>query len=219
MSDLAIDVLLRPDEDGRRAAASLNARLRTEAAHGFAFDATHEPHITVLQRCVAAADLDRVLAVAARAAETADLGATSLHATGLVWAPFDTPPPAVLVSIDLAPEPALQRLHRTVLAALDPLPAVRPEPAAFFSLPGETGVGPDAIDYVARFVPEHAGEHYEPHLSIGVADEPVAARLQASFTPFRFGIEALAVYRIGEFGTARRRLASRPLGARRLGAA
>ncbi len=219
MSDLAIDLLLLPDEAARRIAVSLNARLREAGGHGFAFDATHEPHITVLQRCIATADLDEVLAAAARAAETADLGATRLRATGLVWGGFDTRPPAVLVSIDLALAPALRTLHRTVLGALERLPAPRPQASAFFSLPDETPAGPDAVEYVARFVPEHADEHYAPHLSIGVADEATADRLQAAFTPFQLGISALGVYQIGEFGSARRRLATWPFTARRLGAA
>src|SRR5437762_21987 len=62
MSDLtAIDILVNPDEAALAHARALNARLRQSLPDGFALDATHQPHITTLQRSVHTAKLDNVL--------------------------------------------------------------------------------------------------------------------------------------------------------------
>ena len=56
----AINVLIEPDEATRARARELNARLRLTMPEGFALDATHVPHITVLQRYVRTPELDQV---------------------------------------------------------------------------------------------------------------------------------------------------------------
>ena len=51
MSDLtAIDILVNPDENTLERARAVNARLRQSVPRGFELDATHLPHITILQR-------------------------------------------------------------------------------------------------------------------------------------------------------------------------
>ena len=61
MSDLtAIDILVNPDEATLEHARKVNARMRQSVPDGFALDATHQPHITTLQRYVHTADLDQV---------------------------------------------------------------------------------------------------------------------------------------------------------------
>lgn len=60
MSDLtAIDVLVDPDEKTRDHARAWNARMRESVPDGFALDASHQPHITALQRYVRTAELAR----------------------------------------------------------------------------------------------------------------------------------------------------------------
>ncbi|RFU44410.1 hypothetical protein D0B32_27745 [Paraburkholderia sp. DHOC27] len=56
----AIDIALEPDTTMIREADAANARLRKVFPKGFAFDASHRPHITILQRYVRTADLDNV---------------------------------------------------------------------------------------------------------------------------------------------------------------
>ena len=56
----AINVLLDPDADTVENAQAVNARLREDYPDGFALDANHAPHITILQRFVRTADLDEV---------------------------------------------------------------------------------------------------------------------------------------------------------------
>ena len=59
MTLIAINVLLNPDTATVERARAVNARLREDYPHGFALDANHVPHITLLQRFVRTADLDK----------------------------------------------------------------------------------------------------------------------------------------------------------------
>ena len=56
----AIDILLNPDQTMLQHASDANARLLKTFPKGFALDATHTPHITMLQRYVRTADLDKI---------------------------------------------------------------------------------------------------------------------------------------------------------------
>jgi hypothetical protein len=58
----AIDIALEPDATMIQHAEAANARLRKVFPEGYALDATHRPHITMLQRFVRTADLDKVYA-------------------------------------------------------------------------------------------------------------------------------------------------------------
>jgi hypothetical protein len=60
----AIDILLEPDATMIQHAEAVNARLLKVFPKGFSLDATHHPHITMLQRFVRTADLDKVYAAA-----------------------------------------------------------------------------------------------------------------------------------------------------------
>jgi hypothetical protein len=56
----AIDIALEPDATMIQHADAVNARLRKVFPKGFALDATHHPHISILQRYVHTSDLDKV---------------------------------------------------------------------------------------------------------------------------------------------------------------
>ncbi|MGB9219295.1 MAG: hypothetical protein WCC42_29240 [Pseudolabrys sp.] len=58
----AIDILLDPDQTMLHRASDANARLLKAYPKGFPLDATHTPHITMLQRYVQTADLDKLYA-------------------------------------------------------------------------------------------------------------------------------------------------------------
>ena len=60
----AIDIALEPDATMLEHASAANARLRSVYTAGFALDEAHHPHITMLQRFVRTADLDKVYAAA-----------------------------------------------------------------------------------------------------------------------------------------------------------
>ena len=62
----AIDIALEPDQTMIQHAKADNARLLKAYPQGFTLDATHQPHITMLQQFVRTADLDKVYAAAAK---------------------------------------------------------------------------------------------------------------------------------------------------------
>jgi hypothetical protein len=216
---IAINVLLEPDTATKVLTAELNAELRHELAAGaaFAFDDTHLPHVTLLQRYVRREDLERVFEAVRGAAGHVIAGAEGrdlrLRAGGLGGGELGTPPGTVLASVEFEPSAAVRALHDGVLRALAPLAAAGGSDAAFFAMPGEPPPNAATVAYVETFVPAHAGENYTPHLSAGVAreadvrslarDHPLAG---AQVTPI-----AVAVAHLGDLGTARQVLRRWPL--------
>src|SRR5258707_13887210 len=60
----AIDIALEPNQTMIDHAKAANALLLKNFPKGFALDATHNPHVTLLQQFVYTADLDKVYAAA-----------------------------------------------------------------------------------------------------------------------------------------------------------
>lgn len=233
---IAVNVLLEPDAATKVLAAELNAELRLGMAAGagagadpgsgagglasgtgFAFDATHLPHLTVVQRYVRRDALERVLEVVGKAAGRVIAGAEGqdlvLRAGDLSGGSLGTEPGTVLASVEFAPQRAVRALHEEVLRALTPFAASGGSEAAFFTLPGEPPPNAATVAYVEEFVPAHAGDEYTPHLTAGVAREADVRRLAhdhplsgAEVTPV-----AIAVAQLGAFGTARQVLRRLPL--------
>ena len=76
----AIDILLEPDATMLQHAEADNARLLKVYPKGFALDAKHRPHITLVQRFVRSADLDAVYAAAGRVLASANVTDIELEA-------------------------------------------------------------------------------------------------------------------------------------------
>jgi len=206
----AINVLLIPDGATCELAKALNAELRRDLPSCFAFDQTHQPHITVVQRYVRSADLERALAAVGEAGATADLGDLPLRSTGLTAGEFGTPPGTALVGVDVEPPLGLLALQQRLVEALAPFSASEGTADAFFAIAGEPRIGAATIDYVERFVPAHTGFRYAPHMTVGVGTERSAERLKRRFASSSFRADALAAYQLGDLGTARRALRSWP---------
>jgi len=201
---IAVDVLLEPDPATQARARATNAALRADHPAGFAFDATHLPHVTLVQRYVYEHDLDALLSATRVLADAHNPLALCLEVTG------------VQVRIDggtgsaswrIAPSPALQALADDCLAAAQTLAVAGGTAPAFVPNDDGSPIADSTIRYVERFVPEHSGENYAPHLTLGHAGAAFLRQLEAaSFEPFAFAPMALCVYRLGNHGTARREL-------------
>src|SRR3712207_9338937 len=86
---IAIDVLVEPDATMVAAAQAANARLRDVYPEGYSLDESHAPHITLLQRYIRVADLERVTAAVAQVLQENDPRALQMRANGymyVVWA-------------------------------------------------------------------------------------------------------------------------------------
>lgn len=208
----AIDVLLDPDQTMVEKASAANARLRADFPDGFALDADHAPHISVLQRFVRTTDLDGVEAAVASVFGRASLASLQLEATGFYYLPWEN---LGVPGITVAPGPALLELQQSLIAAVAPFSEQDGGPEAFVGTPETPTIGPTAA-YVAAFVPDHSGPNYNPHVTVGVGrEEFVRALLAEPFVTFTFGVEGAAIYQLGDLGTAQKKLWSVADGSRR----
>jgi hypothetical protein len=204
-SDLvAIDVLLEPDATMVAAAEAWNARLREQTPEGFELDAAHRPHITLLQQYVAATELGAVLAAVSDLAARNDVDGLELTASGLYHIPIGE---IGLQGITIEPSPELLALQADVVQTLAPYRRSGGGEAAF--VPDRTGTpfDPFLFKYVETFVPAQTGEKFNPHVTTGIAPRAwLEAREAEPFKPFTFGVNRIATYQLGNFGTAARRL-------------
>lgn len=187
-------------------AEAANARLRAAFPQGFTLDATHRPHITVLQRFVRTADLDQVYAAAGNILTGTRAAAWKLKAYKYYYIPSGE---IGVAGIVIAPTERLLALQQALLEAVAPFIVDIGNMEAFATTPEEPNLVPGLIEYVSAFVPNATGANFNPHVSIGVADrEYLDGMLAEPFEEFTFSPVGAAVYQLGDFGTARRRLKS-----------
>jgi phosphoserine phosphatase len=200
----AINILLEPDAAMTARGEADNARLREVFPQGFALDATHRPHLTLLQRFVRTADLDRVYVSAARVLASADLLALRFEALKYYYIPGG---PIGLAGIVVKTPPGLADVQRALIEAVAPYSAAIGFPDAFHATAGEPAVDAQTIAYVAGFVPNASGENFKLHLTTGIGPREYLDRLLAApFEPFTFSAAGAAVYQLGHYGTARKKL-------------
>ncbi|MSR57239.1 MAG: hypothetical protein EXS05_06175 [Planctomycetaceae bacterium] len=202
----AIDVLLNPDETMIDHARAANDRLRTDYPKGFALDATHAPHVTVIQRFVRTGELDKVYAAVAKVLKDENPTSWELKATGYYDIPIEK---SGLAGIVIEPTPDLLRLQQKLIDAVAPFNSDKATAEAFALRPdGKTISQAQAtIDYVTAFVPKSSGKNYNPHVTIGLGTREFVNKLKAEpFQSFTFNARAVDVYQLGEFGTAQKLL-------------
>jgi phosphoserine phosphatase len=201
----AIDILLEPDAAMLRHCQASNARLLGAYPNGFALDEAHRPHITLIQRFVRTADLDRVYAAAGKVLAGAHVNSMKLEAFRYYYAP--TPPDTGVAGIVVKPTPGLLKLQRDLNAAVAPFTVETGTMAAFATSHNDPALDTALIQYVSAFVPKYSGEHFNPHVSTGVAPREYLDKMLAEpFEPFTFSPAGAAVYQLGAFGTAAEKL-------------
>jgi hypothetical protein len=109
MTLIAINVLLDPDAATVEKAQAANARLREDYPDGFALDANHAPHITILQRFVRTANLNEVANVVAEALRVEQSMKWESKATGYYDLAYKN---LGLVGIVIEPTQDLRRLQQ-----------------------------------------------------------------------------------------------------------
>ena len=200
----AIDIALEPDATMIQHAMDANVHLRKSFPKGFALDEAHHPHITLLQQFVSTDDLDKVFAAANAILAREKPKAWTLKAIRYYYIPS---PPIGLAGIVVEPTADLHRLQDELIAAIEPYTVKTGTPAAFFSDEGGRDIQKSLIDYVANFVTDAAGKHFNPHVTIGVGTEEYLNKMLAEpFPSFAFSAAGASVYQLGSFGTARKEL-------------
>jgi hypothetical protein len=200
----AIDVLLEPDATMLKHCEANNARLLAVFPKGFALDAAHRPHITMLQSFVRTADLDQVYAAEEKVLAAANVNAMKLDAFKYYYLPAGELGVAGIVA---RPTPELLKLQADIIAAAEPFMVERGPIGAFTAGHDDPAIDVAMIQYVSTFVPKASGEKFNPHVTTGVAPREYLDKMLAEpFESFTFSPAGAAVYQLGPFGTASKKL-------------
>jgi len=202
----AIDIVLEPDATMVSKAEADNQRLLKVFPKGFALGPEHHPHISCLQRYVRTADLPKVYeAVEVILAEEKPTS-WKLTAYKYYYIPWKD---IGLAGIVIKPTAELVAYQQKLIDAVAPFTVKSGTAAAFVTTKEDPDINQPTIDYVASFVPDATGEKFNPHVTVGVASQAYLKKmLNEPFEPFTFSPVGMAVYHLGNFGTARAKLKS-----------
>jgi len=200
----AINILLEPDATMLQRCEANNARLLEVFPKGFALDATHRPHVTLLQRFARTADLDKVYAAAGEVLAGSAVLGLQMEAFRYYYIPSG---PVGLAGIVARSHPALRKLQQDLIEAVAPFTVATGTSDAFATTPEDPVIDPLLIDYVSTFVQKSAGEDFSPHVTTGIATRDYLDKMLAEpFESFTFSPAGAAVYQLGQFGTAAKKL-------------
>jgi hypothetical protein len=202
----AVDILVDPDDAAIERAHEWNARMRDSVPDGFELDATHQPHITTLQRYVHTAELDHAREAVEQTLADTDLGALSYRAVAIRHADWGIAGQGYAALV-LQPSPQVLDFQAALLAAITPFAGSGGTAAAFVTDPGER-ITQSTLDWVSGFVPDQIGQgKYIPHITVGFATLEDLKRIEAEpFDAFPVHPAGLALYHLGNYGTARKKL-------------
>lgn len=201
---IAIDILLLPDDALLSRAEAVNARLTEVYPEGFTLDESHQPHITLIQRYVRVEDLERVYAAANEVLGRVEVSSFELEAFEYDYFPLGD---LGLTAITAKQIPELVQLQADLIEVVSPFAVETAYSSAFFTTPDDPIIDSNLLHYVSVFVPEHSGEHFVPHLTVGVAPRTFLDEMKAEpFEKFTFSPQSAAVYQLGQWGTAAKKL-------------
>ena len=190
---------------------AVNARMLQSLPQGWALDDTHRPHVTTLQRYVRTADLAQVYEAIEKTVAETDMTSLSYQAVKIAHADWGFPGygPAVLL-VQVSPE--VLDFQARLAAAVAPFTESGGTAEAFVADPGEV-ISPTIINWVEGYVPAQIGAgKYLPHLTVGAAKFDDLKTIEAEpFDAFAVHPAGVAVYHLGNNGTARKLLKAWPV--------
>ena len=200
----AINILLEPDATMRQRSEADNARLLQVFPQGFALDATHRPHVTLLQCFVRTEDLGSVYKAAGEVLDGMAVLNLQMEAHTCYYIPSGD---FGLAGIVVRPSHELSRLQQALIEAVMPFILATGRSEAFATTPEDPVIDPLLIGYVSTFVTKSSGDQFDPHVTTGIALRDDLDRMHAEpFDSFTFSPAGAAVYQLGQFGTAARKL-------------
>jgi hypothetical protein len=203
----AMDIALEPDATMVHHAEAVNARLRVVFPKGFSLDATHHPHISMLQRYVRTADLDKIYAAADKVFISYNVTSFKLKAYKYYYLTAPSLPGVGLSGIVVETTPELVKLQHDLIDAVAPYTVPTGTAAAFVTTPAAPDINEATMHYIQVYVPEHSGEHLELHVTTGLASVDYLKKMVAeSFENFTFSPSGASVFHLGNYGTAAAKL-------------
>jgi 2'-5' RNA ligase len=204
MTLTAINILLDPDAATVEKAQATNARLREDFPQGFALDANHAPHITLLQQFVRTADLDEVAKAVADVLRIKQSMKWESNAIGY-YALADKD--LRLVGIVIEPTEDMRRLQQRIIDAVSPFAVEKGTFEAFAPRPDGEPIGQPTVDYVNNFVGPRTGMNYHPHLTVGLGTRDFVDALKTEpFEAFTVRAISVSLYQVGDYGVAQKKL-------------
>jgi hypothetical protein len=158
----AIDIALEPDATMIQHAEAANARLRKVFPKGYSLDATHRPHITMLQRYVRTADLDKVYAAVGKVLAGEKPAGWALKAYKYDYVVWNGSGVTVIL-IERTDD--LINFQQKLIDAVAPFTVETGTAAAFVTTPEDPDINQPTIDYVAHYVPASSGATNSSHTS------------------------------------------------------
>ncbi len=212
MSDLtAVDILIEPDDAAIARARGVNRRMPLSIAAGITLDDAHLPHITLLQRYLVTACVDEAYAAVEKTLAATNPGDLRFHVPGILYSEDWGPPGQAVAALGVEPNQQVLDLQAALVAAVGPFTGSGGTDEAFVRDPGQA-ISQTTRDWVENFVPDQTGTSYTAHLTVGLDTVEHLKQMQAEpFDAFAVHPAGLAVYQLGNNGTARRLLESWPL--------
>ena len=202
----AVDIALEPDQTMIQHAQADNARLLKAFPKGFALDATHHPHVTMLQQFVRTADLEKIYAAVNKVLADEKPASWKLKAYKYYYLPWKE---IGLAGIVIEPTDDLIRYQKKLLDAVAPFTVEAGTAAAFVTTKADPDINEPTIDYVKTFVPNETGAKFNPHVTIGLASQDYLKKLLGEkFEAFTFSPTGVSVYQLGNLGAAQKKLKS-----------
>jgi len=158
----------------------------------------------MLQCFVRTTDLDKLYTAEEKVLAAANISSLKLEAFKYYYAPAGA---TGVAGICAKPTPEILKLQADVIATAKPFMQETGTIGAFTSPHDNPSIDAALIGYVATFDPKMSGANYNPHVSTGVAPREYLDQMLAEpFEPFTFSPAGAAVYQLGPFGTASKKL-------------
>jgi 2'-5' RNA ligase len=201
---IAVNVLLVPDQQTIALAQRINRDLRQTYPAGFALDASHVPHISVLHGYVRSKDLTDVYGAVRKVTLQRSLIGRHLAVNGLEHQPWNG---EELTNIKIAKTPELDAFQAALIAAVSPYFSGPGDSSAFVTSKEDSDIDQQTIEYVRTFVQKHTGSEFKPHITVGISSVETAQKISALQTPpAKVTIDSVALFQLGNVGTARKEL-------------
>ncbi|MBJ7882499.1 2'-5' RNA ligase family protein [Gelidibacter salicanalis] len=198
---IAIDVLLTLPEDVYDQAVHLNQSVLKNNPNNFTLDDQHIPHITLLQSYVKESDLPEIETLLVGLYKT--IADETFVVDQLQYAKDKN---KSFASMGMEKSEALMALHEKVIGLLKPYSVSNGSQVSYVQNEDGTPIDDFTIAYVPKFVSDYSFINFNPHISLGVGETTVLDSLAQHHQPTKFKAPALALYQLGNFGTARKLL-------------
>jgi hypothetical protein len=196
----AIDIVLEVDATMIQHAQAANAGLRKNLPKGYSLDAEHKPHISVMGGYFYTANLDKTYASVEKVLSTEKVLSWKMKAFKYYFMPMKE---IGLGGIVVEPTVEMIGLQKKLIDALTHFMSPTGSAAAFATTAADPNINDATLNAVATYFSEHTGNHYSPHVTIGVGTvDYLNALLDAPFPTFTFSAVGVSVYQFGNFGTA-----------------